>query len=220
MKRISLLIFALVASVGVSLAQGLSEPWWGFRVGVNFSNLHSPDYSTDYLTGYSVGVTYSYPLSEVIPIYIEGDLNFQKRGARDNGFLTDAGQSSKLTKYEFQVPILLGFDAPLDRSWSVQSTVGLYYSVAVDGTFELAGEEFDPYKNEMLQTLRDVEPTEQQLLHRSDFGIRVGVSLLYERYLFGFSYDAGLLNLYSRSLRDVGYKAQTGSFTLYLGCNF
>ncbi|MFR9523475.1 MAG: porin family protein [Rikenellaceae bacterium] len=220
MKKIYLLLFALVASVSMVSAQGLSAPWWGVRAGINFSNLTAPNYSTDYLTGFSVGVAYSHPISQVVPIYIESGLYFEKRGARDNGFLTESGEDSKLTKYEFEIPVLVGYSVALSGPWSIHPVVGLYYSVAVDGKFEMGGEEFDPYKDELLQTLRDVEPTEQQLLHRSDFGMRVGVSVLYDRFMFGFNYDAGFTNLYSSSLRDQGYQAQSGCFTLQLGYNF
>lgn len=220
MKRLSLLLLSLVASAAISSAQGLSEPWWGVRAGVNFSNIFSPDYSTDYLTGYSVGLSYSYPLLPIIPIYIEGGLYLQKQGARDNGFLTDGGLRSKLTMQKLEVPLLLGFEATISPPWRIQSFVGLYYSVAMSGKFYLGEKEFNPFEKEPLQTLRDAEPAEQQLLHRSDVGIRVGVSLLYAKYLFGFAYDAGILNLYSPSLRDVGYKAQSGCFMLQIGRNF
>lgn len=220
MKKIYLLLFALVAMTSLASAQGLDKGWWGIRGGVNFSNLSSADYSTDYYTGYTVGATYSLPISKSIPIYIESGLYFQHRGARDKGFLTDAGEDSTLKMYEFEVPLQLGFAAPISGKWSIHPFVGLYYSVAVNGKFEIGDDEFDPYKDELLQTLRDVEPVEQQLLHRSDFGLRMGVSVLYNRYLLGFAYDAGLTNLYSKDLRDQGYEAQAGSFTLQVGYNF
>ncbi|MFI3263882.1 MAG: porin family protein [Rikenellaceae bacterium] len=220
MKKLYLFILCAVASVSVVSAQGLSDSWWGVRAGVNFSNLSSPDYSTEFLTGFSAGVSYARPISNTIPIYIESGLYFQKRGAKDNGFLTDAGDESKFTKYEFEIPLLLGYAVQLTNSWSVHPFVGLYYSVATNGKFELGDSEFDPYKESLLQTLRDTEPTSQQLLHCSDFGLRVGLSVLYGRYLLGFAYDGGLLNLYTPSLRDVGYKALSGSFTLQVGYNF
>ncbi|MFI3280623.1 MAG: outer membrane beta-barrel protein [Rikenellaceae bacterium] len=220
MKRIYLLIFAFVACVSTSYAQRLSDTWWSVNAGVNFSNLYSPGYATDYLTGFSVGSTYSRSVSPTIPIYIESGLYFQKRGARDNGFLIDGGESSKLTKYEFEIPLLLGYAAPVSGPWAVHPFVGLYYSVAVDGKFELGDQEFDPYSKELLQTLRDVEPTAQQLLHRSDFGVRVGMSVHYNRLLLGFAFDAGFTNLYAPSLRDQGYEAQSGCFTLQTGYVF
>ncbi len=118
------------------------------------------------------------------------------------------------------MPLLLGVAVPMSRPWSIHAAVGLYYSVAVNGEFEINGSSFDPYKDAMLQTLRDSAATEQQLLHRSDLGVRVGVSLLYDRYLFGFTYDAGFTNLYSSKLRDEGYEANARCFTLQLGYNF
>lgn len=220
MKKIYLLILTIASSVALCSAQSMSAPQWGVRAGVNFSNLSSPDYSTNYLTGYTLGVAYLYPVSQSIPIYVESGLYFQKQGARDNGFLTESGEDSKFSKYEFEIPVLVGYNIPISQGWDMQAFVGLYYSVAVNGKFKIGDEEFDPFKDEMLQTLRDTEPTEQQLLHRSDFGARFGVSVTYNRYLFGFAYDAGLLNQYSSELRDAGYQALSGCFTLQLGYNF
>lgn len=220
MKKIYLSLLGLVLAVPLLSAQGLDESWWGVRGGINFSNLSSPYYSTEYLTGFSAGVIYAHPISKFIPIYIEAGLYFEKQGARDNGFLTESGEASKFTKYAFEVPLLLGCHLPLSSDWSVQSAVGLFYSVAVDGSFEMGGEEFDPYREQMLQTLRDTEPSMRQLLHRSDFGVRVGASVLYRDLLFGFTFDGGIVNPYSRSLRDEGYQALSGCFSLYVGCNF
>ncbi len=220
MKNIYTLLVALFLGVTSISAQGLAHSWWGVRSGVNFSNLSALDYSTRYLTGYSVGAAYCHPISKFFPVYLESGLYYQLRGARDNGFLIDNGGESKLRKEELEVPLLVGYHTQLDRNWSIQSAVGVYYSVALSGEFRLADGVFDPFKDEMLQTLRDSEPTEQQLLHRSDFGIRVGVSLLYERFLLGFLFDGGLTNIYSRELRDAGYIARAGCFTIQAGYNF
>ncbi len=219
MKKIYLLTLVLLFTIRLS-AQGIDSPWWGVRAGINFSNLSSEYYSTDYLTGFSVGAAYHYPLSKSIPIYIESGLYLQQRGARDNGFLVESGSRSKLTTYEMEVPLLLGCRVVLPRGWAMYGAVGLYYSVAFDGSFEIGDVEFNPYSYEMLQTLRDSEPQSQQLLHRSDFGVRVDISATYREYLFGITFDGGLLNLYSPSLRDVGYVAFASCFTLQVGYNF
>ncbi|MFR9503446.1 MAG: outer membrane beta-barrel protein [Rikenellaceae bacterium] len=219
MKKIYLLLLSLLFAV-VGSAQGIAHSWWGVRGGVSFSNISSPDYSTRYLTGYGLGVSYSHPVSRFIPVYIESGLYFQQRGARDNGFLTENGGDSSLTKRELEVPLVLGYHLELTRDWSIQSFVGLYYAVAVDGVFRIGDGEFDPYRKEMLQTLRDSEPTEQQLLHRSDFGLRVGVSVLYHDFVLGFAFDGGVTNLYTAELRDEGFNAHAGSFMIQMGYNF
>ncbi len=220
MKRVLIILAAIVLCATTSVAQGIDKAWWGVRGGICFSNLSSQLYSTGYLTGYSVGGVYAHPISKSIPIYIEGGLYLQRCGARDNGFLTESGSDSRLITHQLEVPLLLGCQVALPREWAMQGAVGLYYSVAVDGKFIIDDESFDPYRSEMLQTLRDSEPKSQQLLHRSDFGVRVSVSATYCSYLFGFTFDGGLLNLYSPSLRDVGYEAFASCFTLQVGCNF
>ncbi|MFI3286731.1 MAG: porin family protein [Rikenellaceae bacterium] len=218
MKKIILLI--LLLSPLVLLAQGIDAPWWGVRGGVNFSKLSSEYYSTEYLTGFSIGGVYCYPISKSIPIYIESGIYFQQRGARDNGFLTESGETSRLLTHEIEVPLLLGCHVSLARPWAIQAAVGFYYSVALNGSFKIGNNKFDPYDKELLQTLRDAAPKEQQLLHRSDFGLRVGVSASYYRYLFGLTFDGGLLNLYAPDLRKVGYQALASCFTLQIGYNF
>ncbi len=219
MKKILLLSLALLFSVSLS-AQKATSSWWSIRGGVNFSNLSSEYYSTEYLTGFSVGVSYAHPISNLIPIYIESSILFEKSGARDNGFLSESGAESRLISYELEFPVMLGCKVPLSKQWAIHAAVGLYYSVALDGEFSADGDSFDPYRLAMLQTLRDVQAREQRLLHRSDFGVRIGVDALYREYLFGFSFDGGLLNLYSRELRDVGYQALASTFALHLGYVF
>ncbi|MFI3331770.1 MAG: outer membrane beta-barrel protein [Rikenellaceae bacterium] len=220
MKRVFIILVTIATFVTTTSAQGISSPWWSLRGGVNFSRLSSEYYSTDLLTGFSVGATYSYPISKSIPIYIEGGLYLQRRGAQDNGFLSESVSESKLVTHEIELPLLLGCQVALSRGWAIQGAVGLYYSIAVDGEFIVGDESFDLYREEMLQTLRDSEPKSQQLLHRSDFGVRVGVTATYLRYLFGIAFDGGLLNLYAPSFREVGYQAISSCFTLQAGYTF
>ncbi len=220
MKKIFLSLIFTIASLVACYSQQSTKSWWSVSGGVNFSNLNSPNYSTDFLTGFTVGASYNRVVSQTIPIYIEAGLYFEKSGARDRGFLIYEGGDSKFSCYQFKVPLLFGYVAPISEQWVLYPFAGLFYSVAVNGKFEIGSEEFDPYRNEPLQTLRDVEPSEQQLLHRSDLGVRVGMRVAYNSYTFGFAYDAGFTNLYTRELREQGYQAQSGSFTMQIGYIF
>ncbi len=220
MRNIYLLFLALMLSVQAASSQSYDKAWWGVRGGVNFSNLSSVDYSTGYLTGYSVGLAYCFPISLAIPIYIESGLHFQKRGARDEGLLVDEGETTKFTSEQLSVPVLLGYGVAIADGWDIRSTIGLYYSVAVGGELEFGGRKFDPYSDQMLRTLRNNEPRELKLFHRSDFGVRVGVAISHLKCLFGLFYDASMINLYTRQLRDEGYVAQSGCFTMQIGYNF
>ncbi len=219
MKKYLLLSLLLITSLSPLKAQ---EPtsWWGVRSGVTFSNISNFNYSSRFLTGYSVGAIYARSISQTIPIYIEGGLYLQQKGARDNGFLLEIESESRLTKCEIEIPILLGYYIPLSDGWVIQSFVGLYYSVALDGELEVNGESFDPFQLEMLQRLDDRTAQELQLLHRSDFGVRGGLSVAYHRFLAGISYDAGFLNIYSHAFRDSGYDALAGCFSIFMGYNF
>lgn len=165
-------------------------------------------------------MAYHHPISLTIPIFIESGLYFERRGAKDNGFLTDSSDRSTLVVGELEVPLLFGYHTSLQRGWAIESVVGLYYSVALNGSFKMDSGSFDPFKEVMLKTLRDARPSSIQLLNRSDFGLRVGVSVLYRRALFGFTFDGGVLNTYSGVMRKLGYRALTGCATLYLGYNF
>ncbi len=220
MKKLYLLLLLLSFSATNLAAQGLSRAWWGAHGGVNFSNLSSSSYSTDYLTGYNVGVSYSHPIAKFLPAFVQSGVYFSRQGARDHGFLAESGEDSSLVTHQLEIPLMLGYLAPINSRWSIESLVGFFYSVALGGEFKMGDEQFDPYRTELLQTLRDSAPTDQQLLHRSNFGVRVGVSALYRRWLLGFSYNSSLTNLYTADLRDAGYQAHSGVFSIRTGVIF
>ncbi len=208
----------LLMTLSAHAQRGVST--FGVRGGVSFSNITARDYRTDFLTGYNVGVSYALMPSPAIPIYIEGAVEFQQKGSRDNGFLTESGSDTRLTIHAINIPVVVGCNVVADEHWTMQPFAGLYYSVALSGSVETDGGSFDPFALAMLTRLRDTEPQAVQLLHRSDVGVSVGMSALYERLLFGFSYSVSLLNIYTREFRDSGFNANLCTFSLNVGYNF
>ncbi len=202
-----------------AMAQG-SSCGWGVRAGVNFANIGNSDYNSDYLTAFNAGVIYEMPISNVIPLYLEGGLYFQMKGARDNGFIAEIDNDTKFKSYNIEVPVVIGYDIPLSNQWALQPFVGLYYSLALGGSVEYGDDSIDPYKKEEWKTFNDEDSFESQLLHRSDFGLRAGISTTFNRYVLAFSYDAGFLNVYSPAFRDQGFEAVTGCFSIMFGYNF
>ncbi len=219
MKKFFLFIIAVGSSLGLANAQN-ETCHFGARAGVNFSNIGNSDYNSDYFTGFNVGGVYSMDLSQNFPLALEGGIFFQMSGARDNGFLAEVDSSTKFTSYSFKVPVVLTYDIPISQGWSIQPMVGAYYSLAVNGDVEVDGKKYNPYKKEQWSTLDEARTVESQLLHRSDFGIRAGINVLLNRYLLGFTYDAGMLNIYSKEFRDRGFDAVSGCFAINLGYNF
>ncbi len=219
MKKYYLLSLLLLLIFSSARAQS-GDSWCGVRAGVNFSNLVSSDYNTQYLTGFNVGAVYAVPASKVIPIYIETGLSFQMKGARDRGFLTESLTDSRLEIYALELPVTILYNTPINREWSVQPFVGLYYSIAMAGSAEIGGEWFNPYEKYLLQRFRDNTPQQLQLLHRSDFGMRIGVSTTYRDIFFGVAYDAGFLNIYAPEYRGDGFEASSCSLSLNMGYNF
>ncbi len=219
MKKIyTLTLLLLLSTVGVRAQIG--DSWSGVRAGVNFSNIVARDYSSDLLTGFNVGGVYAVPASRYIPIYIEGGLYFQLTGARDNGFLTESSADSRLEIYSLKLPVVVGYSIALNRDWTLQPFGGLYYSLALSGDVEIGDVSLNPYKASSLQRLNDSSPQEMQLLHRSDLGMRFGLSALYREIVFGIAYDIGLLNIYSSEFRDSGFEAALASFSINIGYNF
>lgn len=219
MKKIILLLLAALFVFSSALAQN-SGCNFGVRTGVNFSNIGNSDYSSDYLTGFNVGGIYSMPIAQGFPLSVEGGLYFQMKGAKDNGFIAEVDHDTKFTSYQIEIPVVLTYDIPISGGWAIQPLVGLYYSLAVAGDIEFDGKNYDPYKKEKWATLDEARTVESQLLHRSDFGIRAGINIKLNQYLLGFSYDAGMLNIYSEEFRDRGFDAHSGCCSINLGYNF
>ncbi|MFI3328828.1 MAG: outer membrane beta-barrel protein [Rikenellaceae bacterium] len=200
-----------------------SSPYRNFfslRAGANFANLHNDYVSTDSQTGFNAAGLYNIALMDNLPLFLQTGLSFEMKGARNSGILTTS-QNTHFKSYNIEIPVVLTFDIPINKSMAIVPEFGVYYSIAVAGSMTTDGGDsfYRPFKSESV-TLADGTSIDSRVMSRNDFGLRVGASFRYCRYLIGFAYDAGLINNFSKDLRDLGYKGSTGTWSVNLGYRF
>ncbi len=190
---------------------------WSIKAGVNFANFTNLDYSSNFQTGFNIGIRRAFAISTQLPIYVESGVSLEMKGARITGGLSE---KSKLKSYALEIPITIGYHVSITKSSAIYPFVGLYYSVALGGKLEANGESINPYKSEGILVEAAGEILYTRMLTRSDIGIRIGADYKYLNYSIGLAYDAGLNNVYAQELRNRNYKATTGCVSITLGYYF
>ncbi len=221
MKKI---IFTLVVALMVgTFAQAQSQPesYFSTRVGVNFSNLVDDIYESDFQSGFNASVLYNYSLMSSVPLYLQSGLGVTMKGGRNNKILS-GGDSAHLKTYAFNIPLVLVYEMVINKQMSVIPEVGVYYSYAFCGSLSSDEYFYRPFKKQMTEVpMGDgVESVDTRLLHRSDFGIRAGLSLRVAKYTVGVAYDAGVVNYFAKDFRDAGADVTTGCWSTNLGYLF
>lgn len=221
MKRIFTTLIMTVALALSAIAQQSSTSYDNFlsvRAGVNFASLISDDYSTDSQSGFNVAMLYNISLMESVPLYLQSGVGIEMKGARNSGLISTV-ETTHFKSYAIEIPAVVTFDVAINKNMAIIPEFGVFYSFAFTGSLEGDGQFYRPYKKlDIVTPSGEIEDT--RLFHRSDFGLRAGVSLRYMRCLFGFSYDAGLVNYFTKDLRDAGFKSSTGSWSINVGYRF
>ncbi len=157
------------------------------------------------------------PLTQSAPVYLQSGAEINMKGARNSSILTGSARSH-FKSYAVQIPVLVTLDLAIGKHTAIVPEIGLFYSFAFTGSLD-AGEAFyRPDKKQLIEVGSEI--VDSRLMHRSDFGLRAGLSLRYARCLFGFAYDAGLVNIFAKDIRDAGSDAQSGSWSLNIGYRF
>lgn len=221
MKRIfSSLLLTLAICISAHAQQSGSryENFYSIRAGVNFASLISDDYSTDSQSGFNAAALYNIALTQSAPIYLQSGIALEMKGARNSGLIS-TNQTTHFKSYGFEIPLVATFDIAINKSMAIVPEFGVFYSYAFAGSLEGGGEFYRPFKDLDIATPAG-ELMSEPLFHRSDFGIRAGLSFRYMRCLIGFAYDAGLVNYFTKDLRDAGFKSSTGSWSINVGYRF
>ncbi len=188
------------------------------RAGVNFSNFMDDTYSTDSQTGFNIAGLYNMPLMSGIPLYLQSGIGISMKGARNSGML-GRGVNSHFKSYNFEIPLVVIYEIQIGKQSYIVPELGLFYTYAFTGSLEGGDTFIRPYKKQELSTNIGDFPN-SRIFHRSDFGIRVGLSFRYMKYLIGFAYDAGVINSYSKKFRDADASSNTGSWSINIGRRF
>ena len=176
------MIFALLISVfQISYSQmstSDSSLKFGFKGGVNFSNLYTNDVDdNNVLTGFNAGIFAKLALSESLAI--QPELLYTTKGAElkyNNAFVN--GTSTFRLNY-IEVPVLLVVN--LTSNFNIHA--GPYFSYLIDGKAN----------NDAQGTLFDIENNlKNEDYNKFDAGLSVGVGYDIEQIGFGVRYNYGL----------------------------
>jgi hypothetical protein len=183
MKK-SKIIIALLLFVSTSqftFAQGTTDSSklkFGFKGGVNFSNLYTEDVdSNNVLTGFNAGIFAKLPITELFAI--QPELLYTTKGAKltyNNSFVNG---TSKFKLNYIELPVLLVVN--LTNNFNIHA--GPYVAYLVDGKAT----------NDSQGTLFDTENNlSNEDYNKFDTGLSVGVGFDSDKIGFGVRYNYGL----------------------------
>lgn len=207
----------LLATATLATAQ-TQENFFSVRAGINFADLQNHNFYSESQTGFNAAVLYNVALMQQTALYLQTGVGMQMKGARNTGIISNVG-ASHLKSYMVEVPLTVSVDLPTGVQSAIVPMLGAYYSFAFAGTLKNDFETIHQFRKEEYTTA-DGESFESRLMQQSDVGIRAGLSFRYNRCLFGVAYDAGLMNIFAKEFRDMGYKAFTGTWSINLEYRF
>lgn len=231
MKRIFLALFIFACSGGVASAQQSQQTtmivmqqsqqfknYYSMRAGVNFSTLMGTHEASKAQCGFNAAMLYNIAIMQSMPLYLQTGIGIEMKGAHNSTVLTGM-ERSRFKSYAVELPLVATFDVPVGRYSAVVPEFGFYYSFAFCGSLDSDGDFIRPYDKQEIW-LDNETVVDDRIMRRSDFGIRAGVAYRYREFTLGFAYDAGMLNIFTKDLRDEGYDTNTGSWSLNLGYRF
>ncbi|WP_445457784.1 porin family protein [Flavobacterium sp. HNIBRBA15423] len=177
-KIAATLALLLTTSLAVNAQSKDSNAEFGFKGGVNFSNMYTEDVDdNNVLTSFNAGIYAKLPLTDAIAI--QPELLYSRKGAElvyDNVF---AEGTAKFKLNYIELPILLKFN--LTDNFNIHA--GPYFAYLIDaqvtnetddGTFDFE----DNYDNDDF--------------NKFDYGLSAGVGLDFESIGIGVRYNYGL----------------------------
>lgn len=177
-KIATTLTLLLTASLAVNAQSKDSNAEFGFKGGVNFSNMYTEDVDdNNVLTSFNAGIYAKLPLTDAIAI--QPELLYSRKGAElvYNNVFAEGTAKFKLNYIE--LPILLKFN--LTNNFNIHA--GPYFAYLIDtqvtnktndGTFDFE----DNYDNDDF--------------NKFDYGLSAGVGLDFESIGIGVRYNYGL----------------------------
>lgn len=199
MKR--LLFFAIAGFLACSINAQIGL---GVKAGVNFSSMITDieDMSSDFMTGYNVGVIANLPLKEKLSI--QPGIFYSVKGTKyDNYYL---GKVTNTLNY-VEVPVNVVFKLGQDNL-KILPFLGPYIAYGIGGT----------YKSEDYNEEYDIKwgSSEEDSYKPLDYGLNLGVGVQMSKLLISGQYGFGLANI-----SDVpNYSEKLGVISISLGYMF
>ncbi len=211
-------LLSLILALGIAVAASANTPFLSIRAGVNFADLYNSSFYTESQTGFNAAVLYNIPVTPTLPVYLQSGIGVEMKGAQNSGIFGNIIQSD-LKSYMLEVPLVVKVDIKVGAKTAVVPMLGIYYSFAFAGTLEGGETTIHQYQKQTLY-LSGGESIDSRLMRQSDMGIRAGLGFKYNNYTLGFAYDAGVMNVFAKELRDIGYKAYSGAWSINLEYRF
>jgi hypothetical protein len=177
--------------------------YYGLRVGLTGATVHSDDPRLDggsMLAGLNLSVNVGVLLSSYTPLFFETGLEYIEKGGKG----TNDGKKFTYSMNYIEVPLVLKYQAKIDRDMAVTPFLGGYLACGVDGRIRDFGE-------------REVQSSfSAQNFKRFDGGLRLGCGLMADIFYAEVGYDVGLANV-SNDLFD---QSRTGTLFANIGIHF
>ena len=169
MRKCVLVVAMLIASATAAVAQNQGA---GFKIGVNFADLHvetDEDFSLDRRTGIVVGVFYVFPIAPHFSF--QPEWLYAQKGAK---FVENSDFGLDLDYYD--VPLLLRWDSTATG----QSTFNLFAGPSIN------------FRHRARQEDEDGDRDIRDSVEKIDVGLVVGAGVEFGRFLIDGRYQHGL----------------------------
>lgn len=202
-------VFMLVTAlllVGSSLMKAQDRPVFIVKGGMNVSNLMLSKTSyydePDPKIGYNIGATIDIP-AFMKNMFIRTGLGVTSKGAEDGYW--DGDFKSNLVYLQAPANVGYRFDFGL-KDLALATSGGLYFAYGIAG--DTGSENFDI--------------SSFDLYKRFDFGFNADVAIEYKRFVGGFLFDIGVLDINKKLLNDRGRKVNVNNVncSFYVGLKF
>lgn len=163
-------------------ANGLMSGW-GVEVGMSSSTWSITDIDEDLnrRSGFTLGVTYDYPIQAVPNLSVMGGLFYIPKGV---SMESDGDVTYKANYLELQATAKYAYTLPiLNNDMKVFAMAGPYFSYGISGKIDMDEGDFD-----------DVSTFD--LFKRTDLGLVLGFGVQYKRYSLTCRWGIGLTNIF------------------------
>ena len=177
--------------------------YYGFRLGINGSTVHSDDSRLDggnTQSGVNIGATMDIMLTPTTPLFFETGLEYTEKGGKGSNH----GKNFTYGLNYLEVPLLLKYQYKVDRDIAITPFVGGYLAYGTGG------------KIKNLDDRVSTSAFSSENFQRFDGGLRVGCGTMLGLFYVEVGYDAGLTNISN----DTFDSSHTGSLFANIGINF
>ncbi len=191
---------------------------FGVRLGLNFANMQQVvkyEDETDRLkpnTLIGPMLTFYYDAAIDDNSSVEIGLGYMQRGYKYN-VLNDLLLKEKLNYLYFPVTYKYGYE--ISDGIKLFGRGGLYFGFGLSGKSILSDDEST--ETEKIKFGTNNKKDDYKPL---DFGMELGVGLMFNNFEFGLGYDLGLANIALQSYDDIKYISKNKGFFIHFGMRF